>query len=41
MNRRSASIIAAGLVFALIAWAHLKELPDYYERLEAMERNDG
>jgi hypothetical protein len=20
-----------------IAWAHLKELPDYYERLEAME----
>ena len=22
-----------------IAWAHLKELPDYYERLEAMERS--
>jgi hypothetical protein len=21
-----------------IAWAHLKELPDYYERLEGMER---
>ncbi len=21
-----------------IAWAHLKELPDYYERLEAVER---
>ena len=20
-----------------IAWAHLKEFPDYYERLEAME----
>ncbi len=23
-----------------IAWAHLKELPDYYERLEAMEEGD-
>jgi len=22
----------------MIAWAHLKELPDYYERLAAMER---
>jgi hypothetical protein len=21
-----------------IAWAHLKEFPDYYDRLEAMER---
>ena len=21
-----------------IAWAHLKEFPDYYERLDAMER---
>jgi hypothetical protein len=21
-----------------IAWAHLREFPDYYERLEAMER---
>jgi hypothetical protein len=21
-----------------IAWAHLKELPDYYDRLEVMER---
>ena len=23
-----------------IAWAHLKELPDYYERLEAMEAGE-
>ena len=23
----------------MIAWAHLKELPDYYQRLEAMERD--
>ena len=22
-----------------IAWAHLKEMPDYYERLEIMERD--
>jgi hypothetical protein len=25
-------------ITGMIAWAHLKELPDYYERLEAMER---
>ena len=25
------------LLTGKIAWAHLKELPDYYERLEAME----
>jgi hypothetical protein len=24
-----------------IAWAHLKEMPDYYERLEAMEEAEG
>ena len=24
-----------------IAWAHLKELPDYYTRLTAMEREAG
>jgi len=24
-----------------IAWAHLKELPDYYDRLEAMEASEG
>ncbi len=24
-----------------IAWAHLKELPDYYERLERMEADAG
>ena len=24
-----------------IAWAHLKELPDYYDRLEEMERDTG
>jgi len=24
-----------------IAWAHLKELPDYYDRLAAMEREAG
>ena len=23
------------------AWAHLKELPDYYARLEAMEAAEG
>ncbi len=23
-----------------IAWAHLKEMPDYYERLDAMEGNE-
>ena len=26
------------LVTGKIAWAHLKEFPDYYERLDAMER---
>ncbi len=26
------------LITGKIAWAHLKEFPDYYERLEAMER---
>jgi len=25
------------LVTGKIAWAHLKEMPDYYERLDAME----
>ncbi len=25
------------LITGKIAWAHLNELPDYYERLEAME----
>ena len=25
------------LVTAKIAWAHLKEFPDYYDRLERME----
>jgi hypothetical protein len=25
------------LVTARIAWAHLKEFPDYYDRLERME----
>jgi hypothetical protein len=25
------------IITAKIAWAHLKELPDYYTRLEAME----
>ena len=24
-----------------IAWAHLKELPDYYDRLEERERDTG
>ena len=24
-----------------IAWAHLKEMPDYYERLEGMERESS
>jgi Protein of unknown function (DUF5661) len=24
-----------------IAWAHLKELPDYYERLEILERGES
>lgn len=24
-----------------IAWAHLKELPDYYDRLDEMEREAG
>jgi hypothetical protein len=24
-----------------IAWAHLKELPDYYDRLRAVEGEDG
>lgn len=27
------------LITGKIAWAHLKEFPDYYERLEAMERD--
>lgn len=27
------------LITGKIAWAHLKELPDYYERLDAMERD--
>lgn len=26
---------------AKIAWAHLNELPDYYDRLERMERGHG
>jgi len=26
------------LITGKIAWAHLKEFPDYYERLDAMER---
>jgi Protein of unknown function (DUF5661) len=26
------------LVTGKIAWAHLREMPDYYERLEEMER---
>lgn len=26
---------------AKIAWAHLKELPDYYSRLAAMEKDAG
>lgn len=26
---------------AKIAWAHLKELPDYYDRLERMEADAG
>lgn len=26
------------IVTGKIAWAHLKEMPDYYERLERMER---
>ena len=26
---------------AKIAWAHLKEIPDYYTRLEKMEREAG
>ena len=26
---------------AKIAWAHLKELPDYYARLEKMEEGNG
>lgn len=29
------------VVTGRIAWAHLKELPDYYERLEAMEASKG
>lgn len=27
------------IVTGKIAWAHLLELPDYYERLEALERS--
>ena len=29
------------VVTGKIAWAHLLEMPDYYERLEAMEREAG
>jgi len=29
------------LITAKIAWAHLKELPDYYTRLKAMEAEAG
>ncbi len=26
------------IITGKIAWAHLREMPDYYERLDAMER---
>ena len=29
------------VVTGKIAWAHLREIPDYYERLEVMEREAG
>lgn len=29
------------VVTGKIAWAHLREMPDYYERLAAMEREAG
>jgi hypothetical protein len=29
------------IVTGKIAWAHLKELPDYYDRLAEMEREDA
>lgn len=29
------------LLTGKIAWAHLKEIPDYYTRLEKMEREAG
>ncbi len=29
------------VVTGKIAWAHLREVPDYYERLEVMEREGG